>query len=119
MVDVATRRGLDFVHESGSGHNGIENAVAAARRVDVAVLFIGLNPRMEGEGHDRVTLGLPQEQVDLATNVSAAQVREPVDIRMSSNNAVVKNRAPCYHDNNPPRALDSKPMTVCWLGVSL
>ena len=28
---------------------------------------------MEGEGHDRTILGLPQSQIDLATNVTAAQ----------------------------------------------
>jgi beta-glucosidase len=59
----------------------LDDAVAAARRADVAILFLGLSPRLEGEempvevpgfaGGDRVTLGLPSTQEELLKAVSA------------------------------------------------
>lgn len=59
----------------------LEDAVAAARGADVAVLFLGLSPRLEGEempvevpgfaGGDRVSLGLPEPQEELLRAVSA------------------------------------------------
>jgi beta-glucosidase len=56
-------------------------AVAAARQADVAVLFLGLSPRLEGEempvqipefsGGDRVSIDLPKVQEDLMRAVVA------------------------------------------------
>ncbi|HWO88663.1 MAG TPA: glycoside hydrolase family 3 N-terminal domain-containing protein, partial [Gemmatimonadales bacterium] len=53
----------------------LEEAVEAARGADVAMLFLGLSPRLEGEempvavpgfaGGDRITLGLPEPQEQL------------------------------------------------------
>jgi beta-glucosidase len=57
------------------------DAVAAARAADVAVLFLGLSPSLEGEempvrvpgfaGGDRVSIGLPDPQETLLRAVSA------------------------------------------------
>jgi len=59
----------------------LEDAVAAARGADVAVMFLGLSPRLEGEempvhvpgfdGGDRVTLDLPAPQRKLLQAVVA------------------------------------------------
>ena len=48
-----------------------ESAVAAAESSDVAVVCVGFNPRLEGEGHDR-PFALPEEQVKLIQSVAAA-----------------------------------------------
>jgi beta-glucosidase len=59
----------------------LDDAVAAARSADVAVLFLGLSPSLEGEempvrvpgfaGGDRVSIGLPDPQEALLRAVSA------------------------------------------------
>ncbi len=59
----------------------LDDAVAAARGADGAVLFLGLSPRLEGEempvevpgfaGGDRVSIGLPDPQEKLLRAVSA------------------------------------------------
>ena len=59
----------------------LDEAVAAARAADVAVLLLGLSPRLEGEempvevpgfaGGDRISLGLPEPQERLLRAVSA------------------------------------------------
>jgi len=59
----------------------LDQAVAAARGADVAVLLLGLSPRLEGEempvevpgfaGGDRISLGLPEPQERLLRAVSA------------------------------------------------
>jgi beta-glucosidase len=53
----------------------VAEAVAAARAADAAVLFLGLAAAQESEGFDRTTIELPDEQVQLATAVVAANPR--------------------------------------------
>ncbi|NLP11175.1 DUF4434 domain-containing protein [bacterium] len=55
--------------------NEVEQAEAAARSADVAVVCAGLNETLEGEGNDRASLGLAQEQVQLIQAVAAANPR--------------------------------------------
>ncbi len=50
----------------------IDEAVAAARRADVALLFVGLPEGAESEGFDRTHLDLPAAQLDLIAAVAAA-----------------------------------------------
>jgi len=67
--------------DSAQGSRLLEEAVDAARRADVAVLFLGLSPRLEGEempvaipgfdGGDRVSLDLPAPQDTLLRAVAA------------------------------------------------
>jgi beta-glucosidase len=61
----------------GKGADGalVAEAVAAARGADVAVLFLGLAAKQESEGFDRTTIDLPEEQVELAGAVVAANPR--------------------------------------------
>jgi beta-glucosidase len=51
---------------------GYAEAVAAAKRADVAVLFVGTSGAIEAEGLDRTYLGLPPAQEELVKRVFAA-----------------------------------------------
>ncbi|MEQ1765143.1 MAG: glycoside hydrolase family 3 C-terminal domain-containing protein, partial [Pyrinomonadaceae bacterium] len=55
--------------------NIVGEAVEAARRSDVAIVFAGLNDAIEAESLDRTSLELPQDQVDLIKQVAAANRR--------------------------------------------
>ncbi|NAZ86649.1 glycoside hydrolase family 3 C-terminal domain-containing protein [Kineococcus indalonis] len=63
-----------------------EEAVAAAARAEVAVLFLGLPPRYESEGYDREHMDLPAAQVELLHRVAAANGR--VVVVLSNGSAV-------------------------------
>ena len=52
--------------------SGFAAATAAAAAADTVVLFLGLDDTIENEGHDRVSLELPGEQMALATAVADA-----------------------------------------------
>ncbi|MFE1169765.1 glycoside hydrolase family 3 C-terminal domain-containing protein [Nocardiopsis sp. NPDC058789] len=64
----------------------VEEAVAAAREADTAVLLLGLPDAAESEGYDRATISLPAPQLDLL-----ARVREVSDrvVVVLSNGGVV------------------------------
>jgi beta-glucosidase len=51
---------------------GFEEAVEAARRSDVAVLFLGEESILSGEAHSRADIGLPGAQAELVRRVRAA-----------------------------------------------
>ena len=53
-------------------------AVAAAKRADVALLFVGTSPALEAEGLDRTYLGLPPVQEELVKRVFAANPKTVV-----------------------------------------
>lgn len=57
---------------SASGTDLVDEAVAAARDADVAVLFLGLAESQESEGFDRPDMDLPPDQLALAQSVVAA-----------------------------------------------
>lgn len=65
-------------YESGAGFveaanpDAIARAADLARRSDVAVVFLGTNLEVEGEGHDRRDLNLPGSQEQLLEAVYAA-----------------------------------------------
>lgn len=50
-----------------------EEAVQAATRADVAVLFVGVPASLESEGWDKTDMALPDNQVRLITAVAASQ----------------------------------------------
>ncbi|WP_314177193.1 beta-glucosidase family protein [Streptomyces winkii] len=56
----------------------IEEAVAAARRAETAVVVVGTNPEAESEGWDRKDLGLPGRQHELVRRVAEANPRTVV-----------------------------------------
>jgi len=56
----------------------LTEAVNLARQSDVAILCLGLNEKLEGEGLDRAELGLPKDQVKLIQEVTRANDRTVV-----------------------------------------
>jgi beta-glucosidase len=54
------------------------DAVAAARRADVALVFVGTSAALEAEGLDRTYLGLPPAQEELVRRVFAANPKTVV-----------------------------------------
>jgi len=64
--------------------NLIDEAVAAARAAEVALIFVALPAYKESEGYDRTDLDLTAHQVALIKAVSAAQPRTVVILHTSS-----------------------------------
>ncbi|WP_202865718.1 beta-glucosidase H [Kribbella turkmenica] len=62
----------------------IDEAVAAARAADVAVVVVGTNSQVESEGYDRTTLALPGRQDDLVRAVAAVNPRTVVVVNAGS-----------------------------------
>jgi beta-glucosidase len=75
-------------------------AVAAARRADVAVLFVGTSAALEREGLDRTYLGLPPLQQELVKRVFAANPRSVVVLMNGGPVAVL------WEKENLPAVLD-------------
>jgi beta-glucosidase len=67
-ASITHTRGADIAGESTAG---FDEAVAAARQADVAVLAIGESGEMSGEAASRSSLGLPGVQLDLVKAVQA------------------------------------------------
>ncbi|GAA1598402.1 glycoside hydrolase family 3 C-terminal domain-containing protein [Kribbella hippodromi] len=62
----------------------IDEAVAAARAADVAVVVVGTNSKVESEGYDRTSLALPGRQDELVRAVAAANPRTVVVVNAGS-----------------------------------
>jgi beta-glucosidase len=78
----------------GTEQKLLDDAVAAARDAEVAVVFAGLAEADESEGYDRETLQLPAAQVDVIRAVAAAAPRTVVVL---SNGGVVSLEG--WHDD--------------------
>ncbi|MEO8591839.1 MAG: glycoside hydrolase family 3 C-terminal domain-containing protein [Candidatus Solibacter sp.] len=77
--------GTQVLYARGSGILESDNpdaaaaeAVDAAKKADVAILFVGTDQLLEGEGKDRITINLPQIQQQLVQKVYAANPRTVV-----------------------------------------
>ena len=57
---------------SSTDTSHIAEAVSAAKASDVAIVFIGINSHIEGEGHDRTSIELPGVQEQLVEAVMGA-----------------------------------------------
>lgn len=57
-----------------SNGDSINEAVALSKEAQVAILTLGENSRISGEGHDRLRLGLPGRQEELLEAVAATGV---------------------------------------------
>ncbi len=78
-------------------------AVAAARKAEAVVLFLGLSPRLEGEemdvsvpgfkGGDRISLDLPANQERLLEEVARAASGRPVILVLLNGSPLAVNRA--------------------------
>ncbi|MGW6280168.1 beta-glucosidase [Kribbella sp. NPDC055071] len=62
----------------------IDQAVAAARDADVAIVVVGTNSKVESEGYDRTSLALPGRQDDLVRAVAAANPHTVVVVNAGS-----------------------------------
>jgi beta-glucosidase len=69
-------------HPASDDRSGIDAAVQAAKSADVVVLVIGEHFDLTGEARSRADIGLPDNQVDLATRVLA--VGKPTVIVLSN-----------------------------------
>jgi beta-glucosidase len=74
--DVTFTEGYDDAH--GLRPDLVDEAVAAAREAEVAVVFVGLPGSMEAEGADRSHLRLPEQHDRLVQAVCAANPRTVV-----------------------------------------
>ncbi len=93
------------------GRDYAAEAVAAAKKADVALLFLGLSPRLEGEempvqvqgfsGGDRISIDLPKVQEDLMRAIAATGT--PTVLVLMNGSAVAINWA----DKNIPAILEA------------
>jgi beta-glucosidase len=89
-VDYAA--GCDILEPAKPGE--IEQAADLARKADAAILFLGTNLRVEGEGRDRSSLDLPGSQEQLLEAVAKANPKTiavvmsggPVALKWASRN---------------------------------
>ncbi|MFE3542769.1 glycoside hydrolase family 3 C-terminal domain-containing protein [Nocardia sp. NPDC059177] len=71
-AEVSFSRGFDAADDADPAALRAE-AVAAAARAEVAVVFLGLGESQESEGFDRTDIDLPADQIELLTAVVQAQ----------------------------------------------
>ncbi len=71
ILGAEIRLGWDFKSPELLGHN-ISSAVEAAKKSEVAILFVGSNSQIEGEGTDMESFSLPYKQVELINAVAKA-----------------------------------------------
>ncbi len=112
-VEIADRFGTMNIELQWSekGRDYTAEAVVAARKADVALLFLGLSPRLEGEempvrvdgfsGGDRVSIDLPKVQENLMKAVVATGT--PTVLVLLNGSAVAVNWA----DANIPAILEA------------
>ncbi|HEV2327296.1 MAG TPA: glycoside hydrolase family 3 C-terminal domain-containing protein [Verrucomicrobiae bacterium] len=70
--------GVEILKSTGRGPGSIADAVAAAKRADAVILFLGTTTANEAEDRDRASLGLPANQERLAEAVIRANPRTVV-----------------------------------------
>jgi beta-glucosidase len=78
-TQVHYARGSGFL-ESDDEEAGLASAAAAAKKADVAMLFVGTNQLQEGEGRDRPDISLPRVQQRLLRAVVQANSKTVVVI---------------------------------------
>jgi len=101
--------------------NAEERALAAVKKSDVVIMFMGLSPRLEGEeldisvpgfsGGDRLTLDLPATQENLIKKISV--LGKPIVLVLLNGSAVSIN----WENENPPAGQAVIPAIVeLWYG---
>jgi beta-glucosidase len=84
VESVSMFGGVDLRVTAPYPDDALEQAVAAARGADVAVVVVGTNDDWETEGEDRTFLGLPGEQDALVSAVAAVNPRTVVVVNTGS-----------------------------------
>ncbi len=82
----------------------LSEAEKVAKDSDVAIVFVGINGQLEGEGHDRTTIELPEPQEKLVESVIATG--KPVVVVLTGGSAISANYA----------AEHAKAMLEAWYG---
>jgi beta-glucosidase len=75
---IATGQRGGNTNATASNEEELQKAVDAAKRADVAILYLGTTTGIEAEGRDRTSLGLPANQEKLAEAVIAANPKTVV-----------------------------------------
>ena len=102
-TQVLYARGSGIV-ESDNPEASIAEAVTAAKKADVAILFVGINQMLEREGIDRDSLNLPPLQLKLVQSVLEANAKTAVVLL---NGGPVSLAPPRFGGGGPgPRAMD-------------
>lgn len=102
-IQVLYARGSGIV-ESDNPEASIAEAVTAAKKADVAILFVGINQMLEREGIDRDSLALPPLQARLVRSVVQAN---PKTVVVLLNGGPVSLAPPRFGGGaNGPRAMD-------------
>ena len=70
----------------------MDRAVEAARKADVALVFLGSNPDWESEGRDRKSMQLPGDQEELVTRVAAVNANTERAVAAVNAHATSENR---------------------------
>lgn len=87
-----TQNGIELAYAAGCSVSGARDdasfheAIDAARGADAVIMVCGVNGDVDGEGHDRNTIGLTGVQPDLIQAVQA--VNPNIALVLSSNNSV-------------------------------
>jgi beta-glucosidase len=68
----------------------LDEAVAAARDSDVALVFVGYSPKLETEGKDRSSMDLPEGQDELIRAISAANKKTIVVLNSGASITLTK-----------------------------
>lgn len=77
-------RSLRFSHLPPLSATLMEDAVALAKRADIAIVVAGLSSEWESEGYDRVDMELPGAQNELIEKVAAANPNTVVVVNVGS-----------------------------------
>lgn len=70
--------------DDGDPSGLIDEAVAAAASADLTIVVVGTNSKVESEGFDRTSLGLPGRQDELVSRVAAAAATTVVVVNAGS-----------------------------------
>ena len=75
-LEGVQQKGVKYIYSMGcqvlgNDTSGFNAALAAAKKADIAILFVGLNQSVESEGLDRYNLTLPGVQEDLVRLISS------------------------------------------------
>jgi beta-glucosidase len=76
-ADVSFAAGFT-IDGSGASSSLVDEAVAAAKAAEIAVVFLGLDASQESEGFDRTDIELPIDQLELLAAVLAVQPKTVV-----------------------------------------
>jgi beta-glucosidase len=104
-VQVTYARGSGIL-ESDNPEASYAEAEAAAKKADVAVLFVGINETLEREGIDRTNLNLPAVQLQLVHRVLAANPKTIIVLQNGGPVSLAGGRGPAARMVDAPAVLD-------------